>query len=296
MLRVRILALWIATTSIAGADPLHIRGDSCPSIDAGALDVAVARELAVEPKLSAIAGDASVVLACPDALHVQLRLEPGPLARELDLTDTPADLRVKLVALGVAELLDDSLAPAPEPALVPPSAQPQIIDEIPPPLRSAAVVPDRGPKITMRAGIRIFADDQAPMPMLSGELEVGPIQIGLTSAIGNDNRFAGVPYVLAVTMSRRLVCSRGRTSLCLVARGEGGFSGVSIRANEMMTQHSVHAGYGDLSLGFEVERQFHGWKGLASLDLGGADGLVIEDQYLEHLDGPFASLGVGVTW
>jgi hypothetical protein len=63
-----------------------------------------------------------------------------------------------------------------------------------------------------------------------------------------------------------------------------------------MITHNLYAGYGDLAVGFEVRRQIGGWNWVANLDLGGADGLIIEQELLEHLDGPFAVAAVGASW
>jgi hypothetical protein len=291
----------VATGTRASADPLHVHGERCAAIDPAALDVAVGRELALDPKLASVAQRITVVLECPDALHAQLHVEPdpadGPLSRELDLSDEPAELRVKLVALSIAELIDALAAmPASQPA--PPSLSPAraVTREPEVPVHIAATAPSsRGPKITVRAGIRLFADDQDPMPTLSADLEVGPVQLGLATAIGDNHRFNGLPYIVAVTISRRLICSDGQTSLCMLARGEAGFAGVSIAGSTLMDR-SVHTGYGDIALGFEIERRFQEWNALAGFEIGTAEGLVMEAAYLEHLNGPFAVAGIGVKF
>jgi hypothetical protein len=287
-------------TGTARADVLHIHGEHCAAVDLVALDVAVGRELALDPKLSAVAERVSVVLDCADDLHAQLRIEPepaeGPLSRELDLSDEPAELRVKLVALSVAELIDvlASTPVAQQPA--PPSTTAVIKKGPEAPLQlTVASPPSRGPKITVRAGIRLFADDQDPMPTVSADLEVGPVQLGLATAIGDNHRFNGLPYIVAITVSRRLTCSDGPVALCMVARAEAGFAGVSIAGSTLMDR-SVHTGYGDIALGFEIERRFHEWNALAGFEIGTAEGLVMEAAYLEHLNGPFAVAGVGVKF
>ena len=77
----------------------------------------------------------------------------------------------------------------------------------------------------------------------------------------------------------------------------GSFAGVSIYEDSMANvSHSVHSVYGGLALGFEVSRQFTGWKGLAGIEIGAADGLVVMAQSFVHLDGPFATTSVGVQW
>jgi len=290
----------VATAATARADAFHVHGEHCAAIDLAALDVAVGRELALDPKLAPVARRITVVLECSDDVHAQLRVEPdpatGPLSRELDLSDEPVELRVKLVALSIAELIDVLAAmPASQPP--PPSTTARAFSreaEAPAQL-AASPQPSRGPKITVRAGIRLFADDQDPMPTISADIEVGPVQLGLATAIGDNHRFNGLPYIVAVTVSRRLICSDGPTSLCMLARGEAGFAGVSIAGSTLMDR-SVHTGYGDIALGFEIERRFQEWNALAGFEIGTAEGLVMEAAYLEHLNGPFAVAGIGVKF
>jgi len=76
----------------------------CPTFDRAALSRAISTELGPDR-----ADGRVVVVTCPDAVTAHLRVAPapaaGPLARSLDLGDVPGDLRVRLIALAVAELL-----------------------------------------------------------------------------------------------------------------------------------------------------------------------------------------------
>jgi hypothetical protein len=304
-----VTAAIVAATggAIAAADPdpasVHVLAEHCPDLDPVVLDAAVTQALALDPRMVAIAVRVIVWLDCGDALHARVRVERGlgdpPLERELDLGEEPPELRIKLVALVVAELID-ALASTPETAaMAPPPTSPVTAPVIAPgPGSSAgASTAKRVPAITLRAGVRMFADDQAPMATFSADLDVGPLQLGLATAIGDDNGLVGTSYIIAVAASRRLVCTRGGTTLCLVGRGEAGFSGVSIRTTSVDAMpRSVHSGYGHLGLGFEVDRSFGAWSALADVDVGYADGLVMETQVLAHLDGPFAVAGLGVRW
>jgi hypothetical protein len=277
-------------SAVAFADP-HVDAARCTSLDAREVDVAVTRELALAPRLAARARQLTISLECPDGLHATVHLDPGAVSRELDLDDEPAELRVKLTALAIVELIDmfDAVA-----AAAPPS--PARDDETPPRF-GAAKKKAPGPAIAFRAGVRLFADDTYPMATFAADLELGPIQVGLSSALGEGHRFTGVPYIVAATVARRLICSLGTTSVCFVFRGQAGIAGVSIYDDSMaLMEHSVHSAYADLTVGLELQRRFGVFKGLASLELGAADGLVVEAQSFVHLDGPFALTGIGVQW
>jgi len=83
----------------------------------------------------------------------------------------------------------------------------------------------------------------------------------------------------------------------MLVRADAGFAGVSIYEDSLATmQHSVHSAYGDLALGFEVQRAFPAWKGIAEIQIGAAKGLVVEAQSFVHLNGPFAMAGLGARW
>jgi hypothetical protein len=289
----------LAASAVAMADPVHVHVERCAMLDSDALDTAVTRELVLDPKLASHARQLAVSLECADGLHANLRIEPapadGPLARELDLGEAPAELRVKLVALAIAELIDiEATEPAPR-ALAPTHSDD---DDSPPRIVAQKPSQPRGPKITARAGLRVFADDQYPMASISGDLELGPVQVGLATQLGQGHRFTSIPYIVAVTVAHRVVCSDGRSSLCMVVRGEVGFAGVSIYEDSPHAQmpESIHSTYGDLTFGFELRRQFDGYKGLAGIEIGAADGLVVEALSFVHLNGPFATAVLGVQW
>src|SRR5262245_41059921 len=103
-------ALVLACASAAAADP-RVDLDRCDALDRGAVKKAVDAELAgiAADKLAAV-GDRAVVVACPDAVTAHLQLEPapssGPIARSLDLGEVPGELRPRLVALAVVEVVE----------------------------------------------------------------------------------------------------------------------------------------------------------------------------------------------
>ena len=164
----RLVCLTLLTaTATALAAPVHVDVERCPALDADAVDVAVARELAMDPKLVERARQVAISLECPDGLKVNAKIVPDPtagrLARELDLAEEPAGLRVKLVALAVAELVDELDA---TPARRAPGHIIDDEDDAPP--RVVVKTPTlHAPNITLRAGLRLFADDQYPMASVS---------------------------------------------------------------------------------------------------------------------------------
>jgi len=298
--RLALTALGICATT-ARADP-QIHAERCPILPAAALAAAIARELALAPTLASHAASWRIDLDCPDAIHARVQIEPGPTREpvtvDLDLSEEPDALRVKLVAVAVAELAN-LVDVAHEPAAMPstPAIDPE---DAPPPVLGAVATPSmppRSPGVSVRGGLRIIAGHAEPMPTVSADLEVGPVRLGLVTAIGSAHRSEGTPYILALTVGRTLGCSRGRTSLCLVVRGEAGFVGAEIRLDDTaIMERNLYAGYGDLAVGFEVRRRLAGWNWIADVDLGAADGMVVEAQTLERLDGPFAVGAVGVSW
>lgn len=292
------LALVVLTGGRARADHLQLHAERCASLDPAALDLAVRRELDLDPEVARRVGAASVAVVCADGIHARVQLAPegagGPVARDLDLSEEPPALRVKLVALAIAELVDIEAA-APEPAMIP---RPSVDPEDAPPARVGPVrAPVRPVGVTLRGGMRLVAGDADPMATIAADLDEGVARVGLVAALGDGRRESGRPYILAITLARTLACSRGQTSVCLIARAEGGFAGASFRSDdERFMDHSVYAGYGDLTVGFEIRRRVAGWNWVADVDLGAADGLIVESPYLEHLDGPFAVAALGMTW
>jgi hypothetical protein len=282
----------ILASSVAAAEAIHVRAEHCATLDSNALDQAVGRELALDLELAARAQNAAISLECPDGLHAYVRADPGGLVTEVDLGDEPTELRVKLVALAIAELI---VAVDSKPAPLVSSR-----DNENPLLVARAKTkrkPMRGPGVTARAGVRVFADELYPMASMSADLELGPIQIGVLAALGESHLFTSVPYLFTGTVGRRLLCSPGGTSVCMVARGDVGLAGVSIYESAMeIAGRDVRSFYADLTTGIELRRQIFACKALADLEVGFAHGLVVDALSLVHLNGPFATAGVGVQW
>ena len=74
-------------------------------------------------------------------------------------------------------------------------------------------------------------------------------------------------------------------------------AGVSIYESAMeIAGRDVRSFYADLTTGIELRRQIFACKALADLEVGFAHGLVVDALSLVHLNGPFATAGVGVQW
>ncbi len=281
------LALGLASAT-AAAGPLRVDAERCASLDAGALGVAVDRELALAPARDRAIDGVAVEIACPDGIHARVRITPGAVARDLDLGEEPVALRVKFVALAVAELVG-TLAASPPSSPAPPSP---IDDGENPPVPVAPTVVTRD--LTMRAGLRVMGWDHVLSTLLV-DLDVGPVRVGLTAALGHES--LGMPYLVEASVSRALACSRGATSVCLVARAGAGFYGMSIhKADGDVMDQTLLGGYYDASIGIEAKRRIAGWNWIAGLDIGAGDGMLVEADYLEQFDGPFAAATLGASW
>ncbi len=301
------LAIAVAAfASVARAEPLVVHAERCTSLDAAALSAAVDRELALAPGGQDATQPIAVDITCPDKIHARVSIAFAPTAapaddarsRDLDLSEEPPPLRIKLVALAIAELVDELRAEsaAPLPAVAPATID---IDDAPSSVRVRGADGLPSPRATVRGGLRMIAGGP-PMPTLSAEIDARWFRLGLVTAaaVGDDHRTLGMPYFVGVTASRRLLCSHGRTAMCMIARAEAGLEGESVGADydNYYMGHTVYATYADLAVGFEARRRFAGWNWVAGIDVGGGDGLVMENKYLERLDGPFAVTTLGASW
>jgi hypothetical protein len=164
--------------------------------------------------------------------------------------------------------------------------------EVPPPPPFVASQAARD--LALRAGVRVMGWNHV-MSALSAEIDLVPMRVGVSAAVGRERD--GMPYLVEATIGRALACTRTQTRICLVARGAVGVYGVSIHRNDgdVMDQ-SLNGAYWDASLGVEAMRVIAGWRWLAALDVGAGDGLLVEQDYLERYDGPFAAATVGTSW
>jgi hypothetical protein len=107
MIDMRLAAVVVVCLAAPGAaDPPKVDLSRCTAFDATALRRALAREL---PNTG---GDTpfAVIAVCPDLVTAHLHVEPvptdGPIARSLDLGEVRGDLRIKLLAIAIAELAE----------------------------------------------------------------------------------------------------------------------------------------------------------------------------------------------
>ncbi len=86
----------------------------CTAFDELSLRRAILHELT---SISDPTRDFTVVVTCPDLVTASAVIDPepgdGPLKRDLNLGEVPGDLRVKLLALAIAELVDVASGSAP---------------------------------------------------------------------------------------------------------------------------------------------------------------------------------------
>jgi len=147
MTRLAVFVVTFLAATMARAEPLRVDLARCTAFDARALAKAIARELPANSGTSPFA----VIVACPDLVTANLHVEPvpadGPIARSLDLGEVPGDLRVKLLALAIAELAEAAAtARLPAGATGPTkprgdAADPQALSDVDPRPRAATSAP-----------------------------------------------------------------------------------------------------------------------------------------------------------
>jgi hypothetical protein len=341
-----LAAISIASvTHTASAEP-RVDLAACTAFDRQALRAAIDRELPSDPRLKA--RDFSIIVECPDLATARLRVEPvfadGAIVRPIDLGEVPSNLRLKWIALVVAELIEvaaaDTSGPAPistsdgagtasphgssvsgtgsppQAGAQPPST-PQAM-EVVHPQRVAELgtrEPDvdtvgvrAGPRseraptgIAVTAGARFFSSTPTVLAQVGVEVALPWFRIGVRGALGDDSVSLGTlePYVVTGTLARALACRTGATSLCAVARVEGGVAGVIARAHSMPTSQvtatNSMAPYGQASLAGELARTWATWSLVASLEVGWAEGYVAQTQPVNGGRSDVAALAGFVT-
>lgn len=156
-------AVVIAVASTAAADP-KVDLEKCSALDRTALRRAVDAELAgiSDDKLAAL-GDRAVIVDCPDAVTAHLQLDPqpasGPIARSLDLGEVPTELRARLVALAVVEVVEVAALIGTGPVEPPPVPDHPVTAKVDEPVDPTPLAPT--PRPVTPAG---FADDPAAGP------------------------------------------------------------------------------------------------------------------------------------
>ncbi len=273
---------------------------------------AIAAELTVPSDLRDRLVDVRIVIECPDAITARISVEPapddGPLEKLLDLGDLPGDLRLRLVALAVAELVDVAVtvaAPATDaptsdpppgpkrptgeggldarpfesaaPDTAPPSsmaAAPLRVDRLARPAlrrRRALSGGEAGARqVGLLAGVRVFVERPEPMAEIAVELTAGPFGVDLFGATGtSDDSLGDLRMLIAgAGASARLGC-RGGDGTWLCASVRGAAGVAGVRADPVHPMIESHDLYAPyLELGPRLEVRVESPRWSASLLLG----------------------------
>jgi hypothetical protein len=325
MTRLAAFVVMCLAPTMARAEPPRVDLARCTAFDARALAKAIAREMPADSGTSPFA----VIVACPDLVTANLHVEPvpadGPIARSLDLGEVPGDLRIKLLALAIAELAE-AAATAKLPATAtgptkPPgdAADPQSLSDADPrphapaspTTRVATIAPPHEPAIADRraappreplelgpiAGVRVFASTHTMLAELGAELRLPWFRIGVRGGAGSDHDPLGSvhPWLATATVARELACIDAG---CVLVRGEAGMAGVVAHAVPLASSADASAAYAQASLEIEVHHRFGGWTAIATLDGGYARGLVAKagTHEISSLAGAVAAAMVGARW
>ncbi len=327
-----VAAVMLALAGTASATP-RIDLSRCIAFDELALRRAILHELS---PTSSSTRDFTVVVTCPDLVTASAVIDPepgdGPLKRDLNLGEVPGDLRVKLLALAIAELVEvaDGSAPPivrPEQTHPPeppgPSPKPKAKPE-PPPADAAKDEPKKkrvasdgdhesfdgggglvahvSPShqtwaISPRIGARVYPATPRPLVDVGAEVSYARFRLGIEGAVGQRSEALGTmrPYLATASLARELVCGH---ALCTLARIAGGLVGVSAEATAGATAHSAMAAYGEAVLGVEWSHAFDGWSLIAAVDGGWAEGLIAKANGADavQLAGLTFAGSVGARW
>lgn len=277
----------------AGAEP-RVDLTRCTAYDADALSRAIDRELPPETTHH----EYVVVVDCPDLVTAHAHVEPiptdGAIARDLDLGEVPGNMRLKFLALAVAELVvvaSGAAPPQPPRQPPPPPREPPKRPHGKEPERQREAARDRDPdlrdeihgtvnpptplrwSITPHVAVRVYPTTPRPLGEVGAELALGSMRIGIHGAIGQDSDPLGTlrPWLATISLARELVCGH---SLCALIRLEGGGAGVLAQASAMASAHNATSLYGQAGLAGELVHKFSGWAAVASIDAGWAEGLI----------------------
>jgi len=328
MIRSRLgcLVVVVGLAAPAAADPPRVDLARCTAFDAQALRKALARELPGDAPPNHFA----VIVACPDLVTANLHVEPvpadGPIARSLDLGEVPGDLRIKLLALAIAELVEvassaaapnkpraygdprdptslsdaDPKAPRPDRSPKPRAPSPPSVAAIDPPIVvEQRTTPTPREPITLGpiAGVRVFTATHTMMADLGAELTLPWLRVGARGAVGTDRDALGTlhPWLVTVTAARQLACLGPG---CALVRGEAGMVGVVTHASTAATGANASTAYAQASLAVEVHHRFHGWTAAATVDVGYAAGMIAraESRAVSSLAGVVGIASLGARW
>jgi hypothetical protein len=161
----------VGLVGLASAAVPVVTTDRCPSLPAASLGDAIAAELPADA--AALVVDLSCTAAGLAAVQVT-REGHAPIARAVDLRDVPPELRSRLLALTVAEMLAGPAGAevVASPPVPPPEPEPVVVPVTDPPLVVTPPVP-AGPRVALGLGALLFARGAA-VPVGSFQLGLGP--------------------------------------------------------------------------------------------------------------------------
>jgi hypothetical protein len=317
MVRCALVLALLADGTRAQADPA-INLDRCATLDHALLHAAVDREIAVLPPANRV-DDATLVVECSDGAtaHISVVAHSSTLvlARDLDLGEVPADLRIKLVAVAVAELVETAAARGKERALAP-------WTEAAPPARAAVHArtmerPElaiskqvrrddhaaaRSIVIVPYGGVRAFASRPVPLAYTAFEVELHRLALGIAGSFGttHDTLGALTPYLVTATASSSPACVGVSDRVCARLHGELGVAGVrASAASSVVVASNAVAPYAQLGLGSEFEHSLGSTFGVGfAIDAAVAKGLIAasQDRTPVRLDGLAITATVGLRW
>ena len=344
MIRGRVTLL-VATA--AGLVPLVARADPAPRVDLSRCDLfdatavigAIAAELGSTPaeRLQDLLR-VTVTIDCPDLVTAHITVEPSRrgdrLEKGVDLGDLPADLRLRLLALAVAELVDVALTVVAENAAAPPADRepasardqaanaggPAEVGRGPPGGEPTAGQPGQGGSALAaarrpragddagrgrglaRLGVRFFGSEHAPMIDLSVGFARGRLTIDAFVA----SRQAVDPLgdlratVGGLGGAVHLGC-RGFPGAWLCAGGRAAVGLASISADSahpLIDANDVLGIYAEAGPRLEARLEYARWSGSFVLDAGWSWGLVgiVEDREVARLSGAVVTASIGVGW
>jgi hypothetical protein len=313
-----LAAVLLTRAAVARADAPRIDLSRCTVLDDAEARTAIAAELTSIPaERAAHLGEVVVAITCEDAVTATVTVTPapadGPLEKQLDLGDLPADLRTRGIALAVAELVDLALdvASAPAPAPPPPSPHGEggvdaasfVPHPIAPPSQVAIVVAPRPRwRAAARAGVLVFVDRAAPLTDVAGEVSRGRLALDLFVATARaDDTLGDVRSIVgAIGLTVTVACRGGvGTWLCLGARGAAGVAAVTVDpVHPMIIGHDAVSTYVELGPRLEIRVEHRRWSGSLALGLAWASGLsaLADGREIVRLGGPVVGTSLGIGW
>jgi len=317
--RIAAFALALIAPALARAQPApRLDLSRCRAFDDAEARRAIAAELTEVPAdRQPHLPDVAVSIDCPDAITATIHVQPappdGPLEKTLDLGDLPGELRLRTVALAVAELVDVAVttlssataaSARPPPPTRPPGHDEGGVDARPfgervasaaPPSAAVAVhlAAPRPPLLerrglvggdtlgahgVSRAGFRVYSGDGAPMLDVALAAARGPFVADLFVATrsGADALGHVRATVGGLGLAATFACRGGNgTYLCAGARGAIGVAAVSATpVHPMIVAEDIVTTYAELGPRVEVRVEHRRWSGSLIAGIAWSSGVV----------------------